>query len=91
MVLHRHTGKIEHKLFKEVLDYFDDKDVFIFNDTKVFPARLYGNKKTARASVFLARAEPRPPRLWDVLVDPARKGRIGNGSISAKTTRWWRR
>ena len=80
MVLHRHTGKIEHKLFKEVLDYFDDKDVFIFNDTKVFPARLYGNKEKtgARIEVFLLRELNQDLRLWDVLVDPARKIRIGN-------------
>ena len=57
MVLHRNTGKIEHRMFKDVLDYFDDKDVFIFNDTKVFPARLYGNKEKtgARIEVFLLR------------------------------------
>ena len=54
MVLHRRTGEIEHKMFKDVLNYFDDKDVFIFNDTKVFPARLYGNKEKtgARIEVF---------------------------------------
>ena len=80
MVLHRKTGKIEHKMFKEVLDYFDDKDVFIFNDTKVFPARLYGNKEKtgARIEVFLLRELNEELRLWDVLVDPARKIRIGN-------------
>ena len=57
LVLHRKTGEIEHKMFKDVLDYFDDKDVFIFNDTKVFPARLYGNKEKtgARIEVFLLR------------------------------------
>ena len=80
MVLHRNTGKIEHKMFKEVLEYFDDKDVFIFNDTKVFPARLYGNKEKtgARIEVFLLRELNEELRLWDVLVDPARKIRIGN-------------
>ena len=80
MVLHRNTGKIEHKMFKDVLDYFDDKDVFIFNDTKVFPARLYGNKEKtgARIEVFLLRELNEELRLWDVLVDPARKIRIGN-------------
>ena len=80
MVLHRKTGKIEHKEFKNVLDYFDDKDVFIFNDTKVFPARLYGNKEKtgARIEVFLLRELNEELRLWDVLVDPARKIRIGN-------------
>ena len=80
MVLHKSTGEIEHKLFKNILDYFDDKDVFIFNDTKVFPARLYGNKEKtgARIEVFLLRELNEELRLWDVLVDPARKIRIGN-------------
>lgn len=80
MVLHRKTGEIEHKTFKDVLSYFDDKDVFIFNDTKVFPARLYGNKEKtgARIEVFLLRELNEELRLWDVLVDPARKIRIGN-------------
>ena len=80
MVLNRSTGKIEHKLFKDLLDYFDDKDLFIFNDTKVFPARLYGNKEKtgAEIEVFLLRELNREQRLWDVLVDPARKIRIGN-------------
>lgn len=80
MVLHRRTGEIEHKMFKDVLGYFDDKDVFVFNDTKVFPARLYGNKEKtgARIEVFLLRELNEELRLWDVLVDPARKIRIGN-------------
>lgn len=80
MVVHKSTGKIEHKVFKDILDYFDDKDVFIFNDTKVFPARLYGNKEKtgARIEVFLLRELNEELRLWDVLVDPARKIRIGN-------------
>ena len=80
MVVHKSTGEIEHKMFKDVLDYFDDKDVFIFNDTKVFPARLYGNKEKtgARIEVFLLRELNEELRLWDVLVDPARKIRIGN-------------
>ncbi|KAA6333721.1 S-adenosylmethionine:tRNA ribosyltransferase-isomerase, partial [termite gut metagenome] len=80
MVLHKNTGKIEHKIFKDILDYFDDKDLFIFNDTKVFPARLYGNKEKtgARIEVFLLRELNEDLRLWDVLVDPARKIRIGN-------------
>ena len=80
MVLHRKTGKIEHKMFKDILNYFDDKDVFIFNDTKVFPARLYGNKEKtgARIEVFLLRELNEELRLWDVLVDPARKIRNGN-------------
>lgn len=80
MVLHRSTGKIEHKLFKDLLGYFGDKDLFVFNDTKVFPARLYGNKEKtgAEIEVFLLRELNREQRLWDVLVDPARKIRIGN-------------
>ena len=80
LVLHRKTGEIEHKNFKELLDYFDDRDVLVFNDTKVFPARLYGNKEKtgARIEVFLLRELTADLRLWDVLVDPARKIRIGN-------------
>jgi S-adenosylmethionine:tRNA ribosyltransferase-isomerase len=80
MVVHRQTKKIEHKVFKEILDYFGEKDVFIFNNTKVFPARLYGNKEKtgARIEVFLLRELNPDLRLWDVLVDPARKIRIGN-------------
>lgn len=80
MVVNRQTGKIEHKIFKDVLDYFDEKDVFIFNNTKVFPARLYGKKEKTGANieVFLLRELNRESRLWDVLVDPARKIRVGN-------------
>jgi S-adenosylmethionine:tRNA ribosyltransferase-isomerase len=80
MVLHRDTGKIEHKIFKDVLDYFDEKDVLILNNTKVFPARLYGNKEKTGATieVFLLRELNKELRLWDVLVDPARKIRVGN-------------
>jgi len=80
MVLHKQSGKIEHRIFKEILDYFDEHDVFVFNDTKVFPARLYGNKEKtgARIEVFLLRELNEEFRLWDVLVDPARKIRIGN-------------
>ncbi len=80
MVLNRKTGKIEHKIFKEILDYFDENDVFVFNDTKVFPARLYGNKEKtgAEIEVFLLRELNRDLKIWDVLVDPARKIRIGN-------------
>lgn len=79
-VFNRKTGEIEHKVFKELLDYFDDKDVFVFNDTKVFPARLYGNKEKtgAKIEVFLLRELNQELKLWDVLVDPARKIRIGN-------------
>ncbi len=80
MVVHRDTGKIEHKIFKDVLDYFDEDDVFIFNNTKVFPARMYGKKEKTGANieVFLLRELNREMRLWDVLVDPARKIRVGN-------------
>ena len=80
MILNRDTQKIEHKLFKDIIDYFDDGDVFVLNDTKVFPARLMGNKEKtgARIEVFLLRELSRDQRLWDVLVDPARKIRIGN-------------
>lgn len=80
MVLHRDSGKIEHKMFKEVIDYFDEGDVMVLNNTKVFPARLYGNKEKtgARIEVFLLRELNQEQRLWDVLVDPARKIRIGN-------------
>jgi len=80
MVIHPNTSKIEHKVFKDVLNYFGDKDIFIFNDTLVFPARLYGNKEKtgAKIEVFLLRELNQDLRLWDVLVDPARKIRIGN-------------
>jgi S-adenosylmethionine:tRNA ribosyltransferase-isomerase len=80
MVVHRDTGKIEHKMFKDVLDYFDEGDVMIRNNTKVFPARMYGNKEKtgAKIEVFLLRELNRESLLWDVLVDPARKIRIGN-------------
>ena len=80
MVLHKDSGKIEHKIFKEIIDYFDEGDVMVFNNTKVFPARLYGNKEKtgAEIEVFLLRELNREQRLWDVLVDPARKIRIGN-------------
>jgi len=80
MVLDRKTGAIEHKIFKDVLGYFNEKDVMILNNTKVFPARLYGNKEKTGATieVFLLRELNRELRLWDVLVDPARKIRVGN-------------
>lgn len=80
MVVNKKSGKIEHRLFKDILEYFDEKDVFVFNDTLVFPARLYGNKEKtgARIEVFLLRELNEEFRLWDVLVDPARKIRIGN-------------
>lgn len=80
MVVHRDSGKIEHKVFKDILDYFDEGDVLVTNDTKVFPARLYGNKEKTGANieVFLLRELNREMHLWDVLVDPARKIRVGN-------------
>ena len=80
MVVHRESGKIEHKMFKDVLDYFDEGDVMVRNNTKVFPARMYGNKEKtgAKIEVFLLRELNRDSLLWDVLVDPARKIRIGN-------------
>jgi S-adenosylmethionine:tRNA ribosyltransferase-isomerase len=80
MVLDRAKQTIEHKHFKDLIDYFKEDDVMILNDTKVFPARLYGNKEKtgARIEVFLLRELNEEQRLWDVLVDPARKIRIGN-------------
>ncbi|WP_104734673.1 tRNA preQ1(34) S-adenosylmethionine ribosyltransferase-isomerase QueA [Hanstruepera ponticola] len=80
MVLNRKDQTIEHKYFKDLIDYFDEDDVMILNNTKVFPARLYGNKEKtgARIEVFLLRELNEEQRLWDVLVDPARKIRIGN-------------
>ena len=80
MVIDRAKGTIEHRIFKDIIEYFDEKDLFVFNDTKVFPARLYGNKEKtgAEIEIFLLRELNRELRLWDVLVDPARKIRIGN-------------
>ena len=80
MIVNRKTGEIEHRLFKDIIEYFDEGDIFVFNDTKVFPARLRGNKEKTGADieVFLLRELNRELRLWDVLVDPARKIRIGN-------------
>ena len=80
MVIDREKKTIEHKMFKDMIDYFDEGDVLILNNTKVFPARLYGNKEKtgARIEVFLLRELNAEQRLWDVLVDPARKIRIGN-------------
>jgi S-adenosylmethionine:tRNA ribosyltransferase-isomerase len=80
MVLNKKTGAIEHKIFKDILGYFDEKDVMILNNTKVFPARLYGNKEKTGATieVFLLRELNKELHLWDVLVDPARKIRVGN-------------
>ena len=80
MVLHKKTGEIEHRLFKDIIEYFSKGDTFVLNDTKVFPARLYGNKEKTGADieVFLLRELNREQRLWDVIVDPARKIRIGN-------------
>ena len=80
MVLHRDSGKIEHRMFRDSLEYFNEGDVMILNNTRVFPARLYGNKEKTGATieVFLLRELNRDSLLWDVLVDPARKIRIGN-------------
>jgi S-adenosylmethionine:tRNA ribosyltransferase-isomerase len=80
LVLHRKTGQIEHRIFKDILEYFNEGDVMVFNDTRVFPARLYGNKEKtgARIEVFLLRELNAENKLWDVLVEPARKIRIGN-------------
>ena len=80
LVLHKNTGEIEHKRFKDILDYFGKDDVFVMNDTKVIPARLYGQKEKTGADieVFLLRELNREQRLWDVIVEPARKIRIGN-------------
>ncbi len=80
MVVDRKTGKIEHRVFKEIIEYFRENDLLVFNNTKVFPARLFGNKEKtgAEIEVFLLRELNREQRLWDVLVDPARKIRIGN-------------
>jgi S-adenosylmethionine:tRNA ribosyltransferase-isomerase len=80
MVIHRATGKIEHKIFKDVVNYFGEGDVFVGNDTMVFPARLYGRKEKtgAKIEVFLLRELNAEMHLWDVLVDPARKIRVGN-------------
>lgn len=80
MVLHRKSGEVEHRMFKDIISYCDEGDLFIFNDTKVFPAHLRGNKEKtgAEIEVFLLRELNKDQRLWDVLVDPARKIRIGN-------------
>ena len=80
LVLHRKTGEIEHKTINDLVQYFDEGDLFVFNDTKVFPARMYGHKEKTNAliEVFLLRELSHPLRYWDVLVDPARKIRIGN-------------
>ncbi len=80
MVVHRKTGKIEHKTFTDIIQYFSDGDVMVVNNTKVFPARLFGQKEKtgAKIEVFLLRELNREMRLWDVLVDPARKIRVGN-------------
>ena len=80
MVLHKDTGEIEHRQFKDIIDYFGKGDRFVLNDTKVFPAKLFGKKEKTGADimVFLLRELNREQRLWDVIVDPARKIRIGN-------------
>ena len=80
MVVHRKTGDIENKNFRDIMEYFDDKDVFVVNNTKVFPARMYGRKEKtgAKIEVFLLRELNKTNKLWDVIVDPARKIRVGN-------------
>jgi len=80
MVVHRKTGQIENRHFRDIMEYFDDKDVFVVNNTKVFPARMYGRKEKtgAKIEVFLLRELNKQNRLWDVIVDPARKIRVGN-------------
>ncbi len=80
MVVDRKTGNMENRTFKDIIDYFDDKDVFVVNNTKVFPARMYGRKEKtgAKIEVFLLRELNKQNRLWDVIVDPARKIRVGN-------------
>lgn len=80
MVINRKTGEITHHVFKEIINFFDENDLFVFNNTRVFPARLYGNKEKtgAKIEVFLLRELNQEHRLWDVLVEPARKIRIGN-------------
>ncbi|MFN3939910.1 MAG: S-adenosylmethionine:tRNA ribosyltransferase-isomerase, partial [Chitinophagales bacterium] len=80
MVVHRDTGKIEHKHFRDILNYYNEGDVMVLNNTKVFSARLYGRKEKtgAKIEVFMLRELNREMHLWDVLVDPARKIRIGN-------------
>ena len=80
MVVHKDTGEIEHRIFKDIIEYAAPHDLFVFNDAKVFPARMSGNKEKtgAEIDVFLLRELNRDQRLWDVLVDPARKIRIGN-------------
>ena len=80
MVVNRKTGKIQHKHFKDILEFYNDKDVMVINNTKVFPARMYGRKEKtgAKIEVFLLRELNEQQRLWDVLVDPARKIRVGN-------------
>src|SRR5204863_2474855 len=80
MIVLLHTRQIENKHFRDIMDYFDDKDMFVVNNTKVFPARMYGRKEKtgAKIEVFLLRELNKPNRLWDVIVDPARKIRVGN-------------
>ena len=80
MVIDRKTGNIENRTFRDIMDYFDDKDVFVVNNTKVFPARMYGRKEKtgAKIEVFLLRELNKTNKLWDVIVDPARKIRVGN-------------
>ena len=90
MVLDRKAGTIQHKKFNDLLEYFTEGDLMIINNTKVFPARLYGRKEKTGAiiEVFLLRELNPESKLWDVLVDPARKIRIGNKLYFGETTNW---
>ena len=90
MVIDRKTGEMRDHHFYEIMDFFNDKDVFVVNNTKVFPARMYGRKEKtgAKIEVFLLRELNRPNRLWDVIVDPARKIRVGTNCTLATTTNW---
>ena len=92
MIVNRKTGEIEHKVFKDLLSYFGEKDVFIFNNTKVFPARLYGNKEKtgARIEVFLLRELNEDLRLWECIwsILPVKSVSVIN-CILVKMIRWW--
>ena len=92
MVLHAKSNRIEHRIFKELIEYFGDKDLFVFNDTQVFPALMHGNKEKTNAliEVFLLRELNQQYRLWDVLVEPARKIRVGNKLYFGAQTAVWK-
>ncbi len=90
MVVDRKTGEIEHRIFKDIIEYFDEKDMFVFNDTKVFPARLHGNKEKTGADIeiFLLRELNRELRLWDVRSTRRARYASATSSTSARTTSW---